>query len=106
MPKEIARPLAAGPAGQIPAVSNPARAPQPQPGFVAVTKDVPSLPTAAIARRVGPSFDCSRARSPSERIICTDVELGQLDRQLSQVYAQAKKSVTDRAAFRRERDPE
>lgn len=35
---------------------------------------------------IRPSFDCSKARTPSEKAICRSAELSGLDRQLTQVY--------------------
>lgn len=57
-------------------------------------------------RMLRPSFDCVNARSRSERMICSDVELARLDRELGRVYARAKKSTPDRAAFRRQQEQE
>ena len=70
-----------------------------------VAKVVPALPKRT-ATRAGPSFDCSYARSWAERAICSDAELARLDRELGRVYAQARNSSTDRAAFRRQQDQE
>jgi hypothetical protein len=49
----------------------------------------------------GPSFDCAAAQSVVERLICTDSELAGLDRDLSQLYAQARAQAPDIEAFRR-----
>lgn len=35
---------------------------------------------------IRPSFDCSQAKTPSEKAICRNAELATLDRQLAQVY--------------------
>jgi uncharacterized protein YecT (DUF1311 family) len=86
-----------------PAMPEPFAMARPQP--VEVTKVAPNVPKPA-ATRAGPSFDCSRARSWSERTICSDAELARLDRELSRVYAQARNSARDRAAFRRQQDQE
>ena len=53
-----------------------------------------------------PSFDCSLARSPSEKRICSDSELAQLDRDLGRLHARARISAPDSAAFRRQNDRE
>jgi hypothetical protein len=102
-PAQIARHPAAGltqpgPAGAV--------IPKPQRGPVDVARVMPSLPGSGEVARVGPSFDCNRARSPSERIICSDAELARLDLELGRVYAQARNHATDRAAFRRRQDEE
>lgn len=49
----------------------------------------------------GPSFDCTTAHSLVERLICTDGELAGLDRDLAQLYAQARALAPDIEAFRR-----
>lgn len=52
------------------------------------------------------SFDCSRARSAPEKMICSDAELFQLNHEVGRVYARAKNATNDRAAFRRQNDVE
>lgn len=37
-----------------------------------------------------PSFDCAKAASEAEKLVCTDAELAALDRQLAARYAEAK----------------
>jgi uncharacterized protein len=37
-----------------------------------------------------PSFDCAKAASEAEKLVCTDAELAALDRQLATRYAEAK----------------
>jgi hypothetical protein len=39
----------------------------------------------------GPSFDCTRAAQPAERLICNDAALSSLDRRLAAVHADALK---------------
>ena len=48
-----------------------------------------------------PSFDCTQAYSLTEKMICSDAELAQLDRELGRIYARAKNATSDPAAFRR-----
>jgi uncharacterized protein len=43
--------------------------------------------TAAVAE--GPSFDCGKAESSAEKLVCGDGELGQLDREAARLYALA-----------------
>ena len=43
----------------------------------------------AHAEDMQPSFDCAKAKSISERAICSDSDLAQLDRELSSVYERA-----------------
>jgi hypothetical protein len=52
------------------------------------------------------SFDCSKARSAPEKMICSDAELFQLNHDVGRVYARAKNATADRAAFRRQNDIE
>lgn len=42
-----------------------------------------------------PSFDCAKARSEAETLVCSDAELAALDRRMAEVYAQAKSAGTD-----------
>lgn len=46
------------------------------------------------------SFDCSKARSYSEKLICSDPELSKLDEDLGTVYRAAKKRTGNSKAFR------
>jgi hypothetical protein len=55
---------------------------------------------------VRPSFDCAKARSRSERLICADPELAALDRDTGRLHARAKAAARDPAAFRRQNDAE
>jgi hypothetical protein len=49
-----------------------------------------------------PTFDCAKARSAAETLICQDRQLSGLDVQLASLYAEAKASAADRDEFRRE----
>jgi hypothetical protein len=65
--------------------------------------------TAAAPHRAGlpqPSFDCRKARSYSERTICADPVLAQLDRDLGRLHARAKRAAADPAAFNRQNNAE
>lgn len=48
---------------------------------------------------IPPSFDCSKAKSTSENLICDDAELSALDSNLSQLHKEAKALVVDQKAF-------
>ena len=48
-----------------------------------------SLSAAAHAAAEGPSFDCAKAESSAEQLVCTDEYLSQLDRQLAARFAAA-----------------
>src|SRR5450755_677884 len=43
----------------------------------------------AAAQDVRPSFDCTKARSPAEKLICSDASLSRLDLALSRAYKEA-----------------
>jgi hypothetical protein len=58
----------------------------------------PDLPVVAHGSR--PSFDCARAASVSERMICADSQLAQLDNDLGRLRAQARSLSADPAGFR------
>nr|WP_156432268.1 hypothetical protein [Burkholderia sp. MSMB1498] len=53
--------------------------------------------TESIAQQT--SFDCSKANSIPEYLICHDPELAASDRELADIYRQAKEAVPDKAAF-------
>lgn len=59
-----------------------------------------------LSARTAPSFDCRRARSIPEKMICADAELSRLDRELGRVYASARNAAPDQAAFRRQQNRE
>ncbi|WP_432735203.1 DUF4236 domain-containing protein [Ralstonia solanacearum] len=46
------------------------------------------------------SFDCTKARSDAEHIICSDAELAAADVQLAAIYAKAKAAATNPIAFK------
>ena len=48
-----------------------------------------------------PSFNCSKARSRAEILICTDTEFSRLDNELAALYEQAKSVTQDKAAFKK-----
>ena len=55
---------------------------------------------------LSPSFDCRKARSVPEKIICSDTELAQLDRELGRVYARARHATPNPASFRQRQNEE
>lgn len=48
-----------------------------------------------------PSFDCSKAKSVSEKLICADGDLADLDRELASKLAAARKTTSDAESLRR-----
>jgi hypothetical protein len=75
-----------------------------QPSQEAAT--LPTPPALGDQAQPGPSFDCAKARSVPEKMICSDAELARLDRKLGRVYARAKTIAADGAAFRRQNSEE
>ena len=67
---------------------------------------MPTPQQPGVAARPSPSFDCNKARSTPEKLICSDAELARLDRELGRVYARAKNSTYDSPAFRRQNNEE
>jgi hypothetical protein len=61
----------------------------------------PSVPAPA-PRQVTPSFDCTKARSQAEHLICSDPELTALDADLSTLFEKAKAVAPDQAGFMRQ----
>ena len=43
----------------------------------------------------GPSFDCAKARTVTERLICAEPELAKADREMAAAYRQALASLRD-----------
>lgn len=70
-----------------PPAAAPAEAP---PAATPAPVEAPSTATTAPAL-APPSFDCAKASSEAEKLVCGDAELAALDRQLAQRYAQAEK---------------
>lgn len=66
----------------------------------------PSATRQATGVAVQPSFDCGKARSRTERLICSDPELAQLDRDTGRLHARAKAAARDPVAFKRQNDRE
>jgi uncharacterized protein len=48
------------------------------------------------------SFDCNKASSLSEMMICNDPELSRLDDELSDIYKQAKKAAANEKQFKQQ----
>ena len=114
-PAPLPGPLVSARAGRAsepvrpPAVRNSAvaLAPASAPRKVELAKAASSArQTSGPATRPQPSFDCRRARSVPEKMICSDTELARIDRELGRVYARARMATSDRAAFRHRQDQE
>lgn len=57
----------------------------------------PDAPSMGVA---SPSFDCQKAHSDAEHLICSDPDLASQDVALANLFAQAKAAVVDKAGFR------
>lgn len=68
-----------------------AEAPDAPPAGSAADTPAEAPPAAAQAAVAPPSFDCAKAASEAEKLVCGDAELAALDRQLSERYAQSSK---------------
>ena len=106
---------AQAPTMQTPPIAKPQLAEalpaKPQARPVELAKAVPSRAaqkagaTAATAA-VHPSFDCAKARSVSEKMICSDAQLAQLDRELAQLHTRARISARNTWAFNQRHEEE
>ncbi|CAG4911645.1 OB-fold protein [Paraburkholderia saeva] len=61
--------------------------------------DMPAPAASAPEANYTTSFDCTKAHSTSEILICGDPDLAALDVELAQLYAQAKAAAPDKQAF-------
>lgn len=59
-----------------------------------------SVTTTPAAPSFAASFDCTKAHSDAEHLICGDAELAAADVELAGIYTKAKAAATDQAAFR------
>jgi hypothetical protein len=55
-----------------------------------------------VAKAQGAGFDCSKATTRIEKMICADAELSKIDEELSSAYNEALKKAADPAALKRE----
>lgn len=67
-------------------------APLPEPGAPALPPPTASAPPAS------PSFDCSRARSRGEKMVCSDPRLAELDRAMAAEYQRAMAAASPQQA--------
>jgi uncharacterized protein YecT (DUF1311 family) len=88
----------AAPAAQV---SSPVKtdAPVPTPKTEAPTA---AAPASVDNNPFAPSFDCTKASSSQERMICGDRELSKLDVQMAGAYADARQKSTDANALKAE----
>ena len=67
-----------------------------------VVAPIPSAVIATHGQSPTPSFDCRKASSTSEKLICSDTELSQLDSELAVLYKAAKAAAPNGEEFRKE----
>ncbi len=61
-----------------------------------------SSPLIPDAKAVRPSFDCTKAHSDAERLICGDDQLSTLDNELSRIYKEAESKISDSTSFKKQ----
>lgn len=86
---------------QQPAVQEPAAPPQVMPALEA--KEAPATPTASVTPEktaIEASFDCGKAASKIEKLICASPETAAADKRLSDVYRAARAKAEDANAIR------
>lgn len=103
-PSMAAIPLPPPVTATAPSTATMGAAPSAPPAQVVARQTAPPAQPAAPTERVAPSFDCAKARSTPEKIICADPELSRLDRDLGQLHARAREAAPDPAAFKRQSD--
>ncbi|WMY10953.1 hypothetical protein [Paraburkholderia phenoliruptrix] len=85
-----------------PKIIETASSAQDSPAQLANFNSSPGSLTPAVAT-VGiptPSFDCAKAKSDAERLICSDTDLAARDIELALLFAKAKAAVIDKEAFK------
>ena len=73
-----------------------------RPGIMAPPLPLTTLENSKVSPAIAPSFDCSKANSPAEKLICSDSELATQDNELFELYKRAKVKSDNPAAFKAE----
>lgn len=75
-----------------------------EPRNVPAKADAPSTPAPVVADNnpFAPSFDCTKASTGQERLICSDRELSKLDVDMASAYANARQKAADVNALKAE----
>ena len=60
----------------------------------------PSLQKFVPLQSTAPSFDCQKAKTAQEKLICSDAKLSELDRKLMSVYGAALRNSPDKMALK------
>jgi uncharacterized protein YecT (DUF1311 family) len=51
---------------------------------------------------ISPSFDCAKAKSAAEKLICSDSQLATQDNELNEIYKSAQEKILDPSEFKSE----
>lgn len=110
----VGTPTLKEPAKTLAPVAETATAPAPvaenaaTPASVAETAAVPAPAVEIVPASTednspfAPSFDCTKASAPHEKMVCGDRELSKLDNVLSKAYSQAKEQTTDKNKLKKD----
>jgi uncharacterized protein YecT (DUF1311 family) len=71
-----------------------------QPDETSSKSSAPGMLTSASSGTFAPSFDCKKASTGSERLICSNQQLASLDVQLMQAYRRARRSASNKDSLR------
>jgi uncharacterized protein YecT (DUF1311 family) len=87
----------------IPSSSSPSGSagPEAKPAIAESPVAAPTAPTASTSR-VSPSFDCAKATTAIENMICNSDELSRLDSQLGSAYGARRNGISDPNALKRQ----
>lgn len=67
----------------------------------ATSAEAESAPVSVASTEIRPSFNCEKASSNAEKLVCSDAELASLDVSLSQTYTQHLSVSADKAASKK-----
>jgi uncharacterized protein YecT (DUF1311 family) len=70
------------------------------PAVAAIAEQPPVPPATPLAVTWAPSFDCTKASTGSERLICSNKELSAADVKLAQIYKTVLNTSTDKESLR------
>jgi uncharacterized protein YecT (DUF1311 family) len=71
-----------------------------QPDATSSKSSAPGMLTSALSGTFAPSFDCTKASTGPERLICSNQQLASLDVQLMQAYRRAMRSALNKDSLR------
>jgi uncharacterized protein YecT (DUF1311 family) len=71
-----------------------------QPDETSSKSSAPGMLTSASSGTFAPSFDCTKASTGPERLICSNQQLASLDVQLMQAYRRARRSASNKDSLR------